>query len=147
MRRGILVFVLVLTFGASYAQVTSYFNTDGVAIRGYDPVAYFSESAPVQGSKEFSYTWKGTEWRFKNNANLEVFKSNPEKYAPQFGGWCAYGVSENHKSPTQPAAFTIVDDKLYLNYNAKVKELWSKDIKGHVGKAESNWIGLKNKEE
>jgi YHS domain-containing protein len=141
----LLLFILVS--GYACAQSNQIFSTEGVAIRGYDPVAYFTDNKPVEGSKDFSWSWQGTTWQFKDKANLEAFKSNPEKYAPQFGGYCAYGVSENHKSPTQPDAFTIVDNKLYLNYNVKVKELWVKDIPGRVAKAETNWTDLKDKKE
>lgn len=123
---------------------TSYFNKDGVAIKGFDVVAYFSDGKAVEGSTEFVFSWAGTNWHFKNQANLEAFKLNPLQFAPQFGGFCAYGVSENHKSPTDPMAFTIVDNKLYLNYNTKVKEIWSKDIKGNIAKAETHWIVLKD---
>ncbi len=135
--------LIVVAFIQSIAQ-TSYFNTDGVAIRGYDPVAYFTESKPVEGSKSFTYKWQGTDWHFKNKENLDLFKANPEKYAPQFGGYCAYGVSEDHKSPTEPDAFTIVNNKLYLNYNKKVKEEWTKDRDERIKKGEVNWVSLKN---
>jgi YHS domain-containing protein len=145
MKRLFIIVLSILVAGLSWAQVPAYFNSDGVAIKGHDPVAYFSENSAVAGSKQFSYNWQGIEWHFKNQSNLDAFKANPEKYAPQFGGYCAYGASENHKSPTEPAAFTIVNDKLYLNYNLKVKELWSKDIKGHIEKAEVNWVTLKDK--
>lgn len=135
------VILLVVIAGHSAAQ-RDVFSSDGIAIRGYDPVAYFKESAPVKGSKDFSYTWQGVQWNFKDAANLVLFKSNPEKYSPQFGGYCAYGVSEDHKSPTEPAAFTIVDDKLYLNYSLKVKELWIKDTSGRIKKGETYWASL-----
>jgi YHS domain-containing protein len=145
--KQLFTFILfLLSVGFSEAQ-TVYFNTSGSAIRGYDPVAYFSDHKPVKGSKEFTLSWAGANWQFKSKENLEVFKANPEKYAPQYGGFCAYGVSEDHKSPTDPDAFTIVGDKLYLNYSVKVKELWSKDIKGHIEKAETNWPSLKDKVE
>jgi hypothetical protein len=130
-----------------HAASQPIFTASGLAIRGYDPVAYFSENKPVEGLKEFSFTWQEVEWRFKNKANMELFKSSPEKYAPQFGGFCAYGVSDNHKSPTDPSAFTVVNDKLYLNYSPKVKELWSKDRDGHIKRAETNWVKLENSKE
>ena len=146
--KSVFTFTLfILSVSCSLAQTTSYCNSDGIAIKGHDPVAYFSENAAVEGLKQFSYSWQGVDWWFKNEANLAAFKANPEKYAPQFGGYCAYGASENHKSPTDPAAFTIVNDKLYLNYNMKVKELWSKDSKGRIEKAEKNWVTLKDKTE
>jgi YHS domain-containing protein len=145
MKHAFLFIACFLVTMLSIAQTpTSYFNKDGVAIKGYDVVAYFNDGKAVEGSKEFVYTWAGSDWRFKNQANLETFKQSPLQFAPQFGGFCAYGVSENHKSPTDPLAFTIVNDKLYLNYNAKVKETWSKDIKGNISKAETHWIVLKD---
>ena len=143
--RPILTIVLFVSCFCAGAQTTTYFNSDGIAIRGYDPVAYFTESKPVEGTSQFSYTWQGTRWHFKNQANLDLFKASPEKYAPQFGGYCAYGASENHKAPTDAAAFTIIDNKLYLNYNLKVKEIWMKDTKGRIEKADRYWVTLKDK--
>lgn len=139
---------LLLAAATTWAQAQDpIFTTDGIAIRGYDPVAYFTESAPVKGNKDYTYSWNGAVWQFKNQENLSAFKANPEKYAPQFGGFCAYGVSENHKSPTEPDAFTIVNDKLYLNYNVKVKQLWLKDRDARIEKAISNWATLKTSKE
>lgn len=139
------VFLLLAVLDQADAQ--AIFSTKGVAIRGYDPVAYFTDNKPVEGSAQFGYSWQGVEWRFKDKINLELFKANPEKYAPQFGGFCAYGVSENHKSPTEPDAFTIVNDKLYLNYNLKVKEIWSRDRDERIRKGETNWAGLKSEKQ
>lgn len=144
------VFMILLSFVVNYCKAqtgSTFFNSKGIAVRGYDVVAYFTDKAAVEGKKEFVFNWEATDWYFKNQENLEAFKANPSKYAPQFGGYCAYGVSENHKSPTDPNAFTIVDDKLYLNYSLKVKELWIKDTKGRIEKGESNWKNLKNKNE
>ncbi|MBL7850217.1 MAG: YHS domain protein [Cyclobacteriaceae bacterium] len=132
---------------ASHAQSQPIFSLNGVAIRGYDPVAYFTENQPVEGRPEFSFLWQGAEWRFKDQANRDLFRENPEKYAPQFGGFCAYGVSENHKSPTDPYAFTVIDEKLYLNYSPKVKQLWSKDREMHIQRAETNWPILLNRKD
>lgn len=139
-------FTLLIAFAAlTHAQAPAYCSQNGVAIKGYDVVAYFKDSAAVAGNKQFSYTWQNTEWYFKNQANLDAFKAAPEKYAPQFGGYCAYGVSQDHKSPTDPVAFTILNNKLYLNYNPKVKTLWMKDTNGNIEKAEANWPALKDK--
>lgn len=132
--------LLIVTLGLSPAQ--SYFVTNDVAIHGYDPVAYFKENKPVEGSKDYSYKWHDTEWRFKDKANLDLFKANPEKYAPQFGGFCAYGVSQGYRATTEPDAFTIVNDKLYLNYNKEVRELWTKERDERIKKGEVNWRGL-----
>ena len=125
-----------------FAQTISYHSTNGIAIKGYDPVAYFSLQKATAGYKEFSYEWSGTRWLFSSQANLDAFKADPQKYAPQYGGFCAYGVSENHKSPTDPNAWTVTDGKLYLNYSLKVKELWSKDIPGRIQKANGFWPTL-----
>jgi YHS domain-containing protein len=145
MKKLVTLVLFVLTTGA-YAQ-SQYFNNNGIAINGYDPVAFFTENAAMEGSKQYSYEWNGTTWQFKNAANRDSFKSNPEKYAPQFGGYCAYGMSENHKAPTEPQAFTIVDNKLYLNYNMEVLKMWRKDTKGRITKAEMNWKSLKDKKD
>ena len=130
----------------THAQTSSaYFNQDGVDIKGYDPVAYFTDSAAKEGDKKFSLHWQGSEWHFKNEANREAFKKDPAKYAPQFGGYCAYGASQDHKAPTDPKAFTILDNKLYLNYNPKGKEMWNRDTKGKIEKADLNGVHLKGK--
>jgi len=117
------------------------------AIQGYDPVAYFKESKPVQGKKEFSFQWKDATWLFSNAQNLATFKTDPEKYAPQFGGYCAYGMSEGHKAPTDPEAWTIVDGKLYLNYNKDVREMWKKDQPARIAKAKENWPTVKGEKD
>jgi len=142
------LFTLALVvFATTVFAQTQYFTKDGAAISGYDPVAYFTDNAAVKGTAAFSYDWNGTTWQFKNQVNLDAFKSNPQKYAPQFGGYCAYGVSEDHKSPTEPTAFTVVGDKLYLNYNMKVLELWRKDMDDRIVKGDKNWVKLKDRKE
>ena len=138
-----LTFILGLLFSAgAFAQEKSIYQKNGIALNGYDPVAYFTESKPVEGKEMFSFTWNEARWLFSSQNNLDDFKANPEKYAPQYGGFCAFGVSEDHKSPTDPSAWTIVDGKLYLNYNRKVRELWSKDIPARISKADKLWPSL-----
>jgi len=146
MKHFITIILFAIAGHSTFAQSSTVFSPNGIAIKGYDAVAYFLDGEPTKGDKQFSYLWNGAEWRFKNQDNLVAFKANPEKYAPQFGGYCAYGAMENHKSPTEPAAFTIVNSKLYLNYNQKVKELWVKDTVDYIKKAEINWITLKDKD-
>ncbi|HEV8515159.1 MAG TPA: YHS domain-containing (seleno)protein [Cyclobacteriaceae bacterium] len=143
MKKLITVLFVVFTLSQVFAQSSEVFTTDEGAIRGYDPVAYFKEGKPLLGKKEFSTQWKGAQWSFSSKQNLEAFKSNPEKYAPQYGGYCAYGTSEGHKAPTQPDAFTIVNNKLYLNYNKDVKVEWSKNQKERIVKADQNWPAVK----
>jgi YHS domain-containing protein len=146
MKHILTIAILFLTTYVAQSQSPAYCNQDGVAIKGYDVVAYFKDNAASKGLKKFSHEWKGIVWRFKSQSNLDAFKENPEKYAPQFGGYCAFGVSEDHKSPTDPKAFTIVNDKLYLNYNPEVKKLWLKDTVERIKTAEKFWVTLKDKE-
>jgi YHS domain-containing protein len=119
------------------------FQKDGLAIGGYDPVAFFTESKPVKGSANYKFTWKDASWQFASQANLDAFKAAPEKYAPQYGGYCAYGTADGHKAPTQVDTWTVLDGKLYFNYNQKVKNLWDKDRPGYIEKANVNWEKIK----
>ena len=114
-------------------------NPAGVALKGYDPVAYFTLGKPVKGERKFQHKWMGATWWFSSAANRDLFVANPEKYSPQYGGYCAYGVSEGHKASVDPKAWTIVDGKLYLNYDSGVQETWRKDTPGHISKADKNW--------
>ncbi len=129
----------------SLAQKSETFIKDGYAIRGYDAVAYFTESKSVKGSEQFSVSWNSATWLFSNDKNKESFKMNPEKYAPQYGGYCAYGLSRGYKATTEADAFTIVNGKLYLNYNLDVRSEWNKDQKGYIEKADKNWPEVKGK--
>ena len=131
--------IIALTSSLAFAQKPEVFSTDAGAIGGYDPVSFFKESKPVVGKKEFSQSWNGAFWYFSTAENLEVFKADPEKFAPQFGGWCAYGTADGHKSPTLPETWTIVDNKLYFNYNKEVQKLWSKNQKGLIDQANRRW--------
>ena len=138
------IFLWILSLTVS-AQKSEIFIKDGYAIRGYDAVAYFTENKPIIGSEQFSFSWNGATWLFSNNKNKESFQKNPEKYAPQYGGYCAYGLSRGYKATTEADAFTIVDGKLYLNYNLDVRSEWNKDQKGYIGKADKNWPEVKTK--
>jgi YHS domain-containing protein len=141
MKLFLLSFLLILLNAPARSQ-TTYFVADGAAIRGYDPVAYFISGKAVKGSPEFSHTWSQATWLFSSRENLEAFRARPEKYAPQFGGFCAYGASEQHKAPTDPQAWTIKDDKLYLNYSLKVKDLWLPDTVVRIPAAEKYWKSI-----
>ena len=141
--KNLSIAALAIFFAISLsAQTVQYNSNKGIAIKGYDPVAYFIEHKAVEGNKQFSTEWSGSQWKFISQSNLDSFKLTPEKYAPQFGGYCAMGVSENHKAPTDPTAWTIVNDKLYLNYNASVKEMWLKDTVNRINTANTNWQSL-----
>ena len=142
-----LTFVVVLfVLNSSFAQ-REVFSKSNQAIQGYDPVAYFKDAKPVKGKNEFSYAWKGGTWYFSNQENLNDFKANPEKFAPQFGGYCAYGVADGHKASTSPDAWTVVNGKLYLNYDKDVRELWKKDQQAFIKTAEEKWPLVKKEKD
>ena len=109
------------------------------AVGGYDPVAYFTEGKPVEGKRDITWSWKGVTWRFANEKNREAFKASPEKYAPQYGGHCAWAVSSGYTAKGDPKHWKIVNGKLYLNYNAKVQGDWERDVPGHIVKGDKNW--------
>ena len=142
----VLVFSFCLFLGAGSASAKdkpiNSTTLSGTALHGYDAVAYFTEHKPVEGKKDFSYEWQGATWRFSTEANLALFKASPEKYAPQFGGYCAYGASKNKLVDIDPQAWEIVNDKLYLNYNKKVQETWQKDREGYIAQANKNFPQL-----
>lgn len=116
---------------------TSLFGS--VAVSGYDPVAYFTEGRPVEGSKAFTATWNGATFRFASAANRDRFAANPEAFAPQYGGYCAWAVANGYTASADPKVWRIVNGKLYLNYNAEVGARWAKDIPGNIAKANANW--------
>lgn len=128
-----------------FAQKSATFIQSGKAIRGYDPVAYFTESKAVKGDDKLVYKWNNADWHFSSQKNLDLFKANPEKYAPQYGGYCAYGLSNGYKAPTDADAWTIEKGKLYLNYNLDVREEWNKEKKQRIEKADKNWPEVKDK--
>lgn len=114
-------------------------SASGLAIRGTDPVAYFTEGEPVAGSEEYEYEWEGATWRFSSEENMELFAENPEQYAPQYGGYCAKAMSEGNVVSIDPEAWRIVDDKLYLNYSKEVQGQWVEDIEGNIALADENY--------
>ncbi len=137
---------LFLTVAGAQAQKAEIFSTEGKAIKGYDVVAFFKDSAAVKGSESFSYQWKGTTWLFSTKTNRDAFIANPEKYEPQYGGYCAYGTADGHKAPTETNTWTVVNGKLYFNYNSKVKDYWNKNQPALIQKADANWPAIKDKE-
>jgi YHS domain-containing protein len=106
-------------------------------------VAFFKEQTPVKGKKEISYSWNGATWYFASQENAKNFKENPEKYAPQYGGYCAYGTADGHKAPTKVDTWTVLENKLYFNYNQDVKKEWNKNQKELIIKADKNWPAVK----
>ncbi len=143
---GLLVGLLIglgAAFPAAAGGIVNKSFLGGVAIDGYDPVAYFADGKPVEGSSDFEYQWMGATWRFASAADRDQFAADPEKYAPQYGGYCAYAVSQGATADIDPDAWHIEDGKLYLNLSKKVQSIWLKDIPGYIGKADANWPKIK----
>lgn len=111
----------------------------GVAVGGYDPVAYFTDGKPVKGRTDITLQHEGAEWRFASAANRDAFRADPARYAPQYGGYCAWAVASGYTAKGDPDAWTISGGKLYLNYNKSVQKSWEKDIAGNVKKGDANW--------
>jgi YHS domain-containing protein len=117
----------------------------GLALRGYDPVAYFTEGKPVIGTATYTATYNGATYQFATEAHLQAFKANPAQYVPQYGGFCAFGVAVGAKFDGDPEIWKIEDGKLYLNLNPAIQEQWEKDIPGHITKADTNWPVIKDR--
>jgi YHS domain-containing protein len=133
--------LVVLSFlpALAFAQKAEVYSDATAAIRGYDPVAYHRQLGPVQGSAQFTHQWRGATWHFASAANRDLFKASPEKYAPQYGGYCAFGVASGYAVAIDPEAWSVVEGKLYLNYSKSVQARWRSDVPGFIGKADANW--------
>ncbi|MEM6713830.1 MAG: YHS domain-containing (seleno)protein [Cyanobacteria bacterium P01_D01_bin.6] len=129
----------VATAPADSAALPAVYVQDAVAIAGADPVAYFTEGAYVPGSAEFTHEWSGATWQFASAENRDAFASDPAQYAPQYGGFCAWAVSQGYTAPVEPEAWRVVDGKLYLNYDKNIQARWERDIPGNIAKADANW--------
>jgi YHS domain-containing protein len=139
-----LAVALAVTLPAQAAE-PPVFQRGGLAIRGYDPVAYFTMGKPVEGSAAYQLKWKGATWRFSSARHLAMFKANPEKYAPQYGGYCAYAVSRNYTAKIEPDAWTIHKGKLYLNYNKFIRGAWEAEKDANIAKGDRNWPAVLNR--
>jgi YHS domain-containing protein len=135
--------LLAATFAtAAMAERPPVFSDRDGAIRGFDPVAYFNYSAAIKGSPRIAYEWRGAVWHFAHSENRARFVADPEKYAPQYGGYCAYGVAQGYAAEIDPAYWTVVDGKLYLNTSLEIRDRWRADVPGYVRKADANWPGV-----
>lgn len=137
--RAIVLIAAAFFSQAALAQKPQTFSDRHGAIRGYDAVAYFTQGAPVKGSEKFSHQWRGATWYFANAENRDRFAAEPEKHAPQYGGYCAYGVALGSAPEIDPNAWSIVNGKLYLNYSLGVRDRWRADIPGFIRRADANW--------
>ena len=135
--------IAATAFGAERDRV--FQAQEGIAINGYDPVAYFEENGPKKGSSEYTVEWDGTTWLFASSENRDKFESDPEKWAPAYGGYCAWAVSKNYLASTDPDAWSIVDDRLYLNFNKQIRSRWSKNPARNIQRADKNWPGVLSK--
>lgn len=144
-----MLFIVFLSLYASDLNadgVKTFIFTDeaGVAIRGYDPVAFFTDGKAVKGVADFKTEWSGATWYFADAMHRDLFIASPEKYAPQYGGWCAYGASRGYAAKTEPdQAWSIVQGKLYLNWDKDIADKWKADIPGYLKKSEANWPAVK----
>lgn len=133
--------LLALVFSASASAqdriYTGLFNNN--AVGGYDAVAYFTQGEPVRGDREFTTEWRGANWRFASQDNLDLFLADPESYAPQYGGYCAWAMANGDFAKGDPEYWRIVDGKLYLNYDATIQQRWEADIEGFIKRANVNW--------
>jgi YHS domain-containing protein len=128
---------------SSLVFAAQFFERNGLAIDGHDPVAYFTEQKPVKGSPEFRVEFEGSTFQFASAAHRDTFAANPGKFVPQYAGYCAYGMAKGYKAKIDPAAFTVVGDKLYLNYSETVRSQWLTDVPGYIRKADVNWPDVK----
>jgi YHS domain-containing protein len=122
------------------ATTAGEFNeSNGVAIKGHDPVAFFKDNKPVRGKDDLRFEYKGSTFVFANADNRAAFAADPEKYAPQYGGYCAFGTARGYKADIDPATFTVIDGRLYLNYNTQVQREWAADRARFIRQADERW--------
>ncbi|HWR14711.1 MAG TPA: YHS domain-containing (seleno)protein [Terriglobales bacterium] len=147
MRKTTVLLTLVLALTVSAMAQKKLINVDknGLALQGYDPVAYFTVNQPLKGSPSFQSQYNGATYYFFSAANKAAFDANPAKYEPQFGGFCAYAVSQGHTAKIEPDAFKIQDGRLLLQYDKSVREKFNKDANGNLKRADQNWPGLVEK--
>lgn len=142
---GVAAVPLATGLGAAARAMPVNASSAGVAIEGYDAVAYFKAGKPVRGSSEFTATHDGATWHFASAANRAAFAANPQAFAPQFGGYCAWAVSQGYTAKIDPQAWKIVAGKLYLNYSKGVQRRWAQDVPGNIAKGDANWPGIRAK--
>jgi len=147
MKRVLLVLIYLLAGSGAFGQSKTLLNLDknAVAIQGYDPVAFFTQGKPVKGQPQYESKYNGARYLFRSAEDKATFDANPSKYEPQFGGFCAYAVSEGHTAPVKVEAFMIVNGRLLMQYDLDVKKVFEKDPQGRLEKADKNWPGIVEK--
>jgi hypothetical protein len=136
---GALVFGLIVSTLVAESKPQVNATSRGLAMDGYDAVAYFADGKPTRGSAQFEMRWNGATWRFATAANRDAFQQRPDHFAPQFGGYCAYAVSRGYTANGDPRVWKLVDGRLYLNYSTSAQALWEKDIPANIAKGRGNW--------
>ena len=139
---AITIFALAAPTLAAKSEIYTGFLSS-VAVGGHDPVAYFPEKQPVKGSDKFELKHKGVTWRFASRANREKFRADPAAFAPKYGGYCAWAVSQGSTAPIDPDAWAVHKGKLYLNYSKPVQWRWAFDKDGNIAKGDTNWPKIK----
>jgi YHS domain-containing protein len=138
--------VLATTIASATARpeksVVPIYSKSGMAIQGFDPVAYFAEGRAVEGREEHTFEWQGATWRFASAENRQRFVDAPADYAPQYGGYCSYAVSEGYTAKSDPQAFAVIDGKLYLNYDHSIQKRWQRNAAERIERADQNWPQL-----
>jgi YHS domain-containing protein len=138
--REILMSFTFMLLAAGISRMTAAAaQEENLAIKGYDTVAYFTAGKALKGTEDFTFSWHGMTWFFQSRENRDLFAASPEKYAPQYDGWCAWAMTEARKAVTDPEVWNIVDGKLYLNCSPAAYEKWGRDIPGHIKKADEVW--------
>ena len=135
----IILFVLLILTGFGEVAMGNLLDSD-IAIKGYDTVAYFKTGKALKGNESFTFKWHDKTWYFLTKDNRDLFATSPEKYAPQYDGYCAWAMAEARKARTDPEAWEIVNGKLYLQCSKAAYEKWSRDIPGNIKKADMNWL-------
>lgn len=143
--RSIVAATMLTVVGLIYLKSIGMFASkpvyasSGLAIQGYDTVAYFTEGKAVKGDDRISENWNGARWLFASEAHRALFRANPEHYVPQFGGYCAFAVSQNYTAQTDPDAWTVADNKLYLNFDQDTKKGWLLQRDQLIQQGHANW--------
>lgn len=142
--KKILLVTIALIVAARIVAAGEALNIDkeGLALQGYDPVGYFTDSKPIKGDPKFTATYKGGTYHFASATHKKSFESNPAKYAPQFGGFCGYAASINKLAPIEVQYFQVLHGRLVMQHNEKAWKLWHQDVEGNLKKADANWPTL-----
>jgi YHS domain-containing protein len=144
--KKIILLVLIFTAIVNLAQNSDqgpFYEKKGAVLEGYDMVSYHIVGKPVKGKKEFSYNWNNALWYFSSQENLNTFKASPEKYAPEYGGYCAWAAAQNYFAKSDPKAWKIVNGRLFFNYNKSIQRRWEKNTADNIQKADANWPVLR----